>query len=77
MDRATYYYLRYHPHLLKFVRHNPMWYRYLSRDPAAIEQIEKASKKFYGKTFSQRIDRIHEQIQFVDMMFKFSNLMKD
>lgn len=77
MDESTQAYLRYHSHLKTFIRHNPEWYRYLSRDPSIIVNIEKAAKQFYGKTFTQRLEKFHEQIHLVEMFLSFSDIMKD
>jgi len=77
MDIATYRYLRHNEHLLTFVRHNPIWYRYLSRDPKAIGKIEQSAKAFYGQTWPQRLEKLNEQIKVVDMLLSFSNIMKD
>ncbi|WP_257350582.1 YlbE-like family protein [Pseudalkalibacillus decolorationis] len=55
-------YLEQRPDLKYIIREQPQWYRKLSRDPLAIQELEKESKYFYGKTFGQKVDRLHEQI---------------
>lgn len=60
-----------------FVRYNPIWYRYLSREPERINEIEKEAKKFYGKTFSQQLDKVNNQVQMVRMLIQFAGEMKD
>lgn len=77
MNYRSYEYLRNNDQLLKFVRYNPLWYRYLSRDPSAIKLMEKEAKVFYGKTLSQRLERMSDQIQLVSMLIHFSEAMKD
>ncbi|WLD95038.1 YlbE-like family protein [Alkalihalobacillus sp. AL-G] len=56
-------YLEQRPELRYIVREQPQWYRKLSRDPAALQELENESKFFYGQTFGQKMDRLHEQIQ--------------
>ena len=68
MNEKVYHYLQSNPGLLNFVRHNPIWYRYLSRDPERIYELEKEAKVFYGKTFSQKIEKVSEQVQMVYML---------
>jgi hypothetical protein len=77
MDEYTYRYVTNNPSLVKFVRYNPMWYRYLSRDPGKIREIDKEARKFYGKTFSQRMDRLNNQVQMAGMLMQFTEAMKD
>ncbi|WP_240452227.1 YlbE-like family protein [Virgibacillus sp. YIM 98842] len=77
MDKHTYHYLANNPSLIRFVRYNPVWYRYLSRDPRKISEIEKEAKKFYGKTFPQRMDRLNNQVQMMGMLMQFAEEMKD
>ncbi|GAB3799922.1 YlbE-like family protein [Virgibacillus kimchii] len=77
MDENTYQYLESNPSLLKFVRYNPIWYRYLAREPELVRGIEKEAKKFYGKTFSQRMDRVNNHVQMMGMLMQFAEAMKD
>lgn len=60
-----------------FVRYNPEWYRYLSRDPDRIDELEKAAKQFYGQTFPQRVEKLNNQVQMVGMLLQFAGAMKD
>lgn len=77
MNEDTYHYLKSQPELINFVRYNPIWYRYLTRDPTKVYSLEKESKEFYGKTFSQRLDKVNNHIQMVQLLVKFSGIMKD
>lgn len=77
MHALSYSYLQAHPELLTFVRYNPMWYRYLSRDPSRLETVEREAKKFYGKTFSQRLEKMNNQVQMISMLMQFAGSMKD
>lgn len=77
MDPTSYNYLSNNPRLAMFVRYNPIWYRYLSREPERINEIEKEAKKFYGKTFSQQLDKVNNQVQMVRMLIQFAGEMKD
>ncbi|QGS68600.1 hypothetical protein CV093_09060 [Oceanobacillus sp. 143] len=54
-----------------------MWYRYLSRDPNNILEMEKEAKKFYGKTLPQRLEKISSNMQMVGMLMQFADAMKD
>ncbi|MGM8364245.1 YlbE-like family protein [Virgibacillus sp. W0181] len=77
MDLNSYTYLKENPHLLQFVRYQPIWYRYITRDPTRIYQLEKEAKLFYGKTFSQRLGQMNEQLQMAHMLISFAEAMKD
>lgn len=72
MHPHVYQFLRVHKDLLNFVRKNPIWYRYLSRDPDQISKLIKASKLFYGKTFHQRAERISNQIKMLHMLMQLT-----
>ncbi|KKE78082.1 YlbE-like family protein [Oceanobacillus caeni] len=77
MDPTLYQYLSNRDDLLHFRRHNPIWYRYLMRDPNCLDEMEKEAKKFYGKTFPQRIEKIGNNVQMINMLAQFAGLMKD
>ncbi|MEC5422808.1 YlbE-like family protein [Virgibacillus sp. C22-A2] len=77
MDEASYRYLAQNPRLAMFVRYNPEWYRYLSREPNRIQELEKEAKKFYGRTFPQRVNKINHHVQMVGMLMQFAGAMKD
>ncbi|MFB4167614.1 YlbE-like family protein [Virgibacillus sp. JSM 102003] len=77
MQTSTYQYLQQNPKLANFVRYNPVWYRYLSRDPYRVSELHKESKKFYGKTIPQQVEKIGNQVQMVNMLIQFAGAMKD
>ncbi|TSB46301.1 YlbE-like family protein [Alkalicoccobacillus porphyridii] len=53
-----------------FIRQNPEWYRKLSRDPAAIQSLEKEANYFYGRTFPQRVEKMQSNIGLAMMMME-------
>lgn len=63
------------PDLARFVREKPIWYRLLSRSPEKMYQIEQEARIFYGQTFSQRIDRIQQQVQLVQILMNMMYAM--
>jgi hypothetical protein len=77
MNLICYQYLQSHPELANFVRYHPMWYRYLSRDPQRVYELVDEAKVFYGKTFPQRLERLNNQVQMVNMLIQFATAMKD
>lgn len=77
MQPSCYQYLQEQPDLANFVRFNPIWYRHLTRDPSRIAELPGEAKRFYGKTFPQRLDKINNQIQMVGMFLQFADAMKD
>lgn len=77
MQSFCYHYLQSRPDLLYFVRFNPEWYRYLTREPNRIYELENEAKRFYGKTFSQRLEKWSNQLQMAGMLMEFADLMKD
>lgn len=70
-------YLRENPKLAEFVRYNPEWYRYLSRGPERIKEMEKEAKIFYGKTLPQQINTLNDRIQMISMLAEVAKAMKD
>lgn len=77
MQAVCYQYLRSRPELLRFVRLNPIWYRYLARDPKNLSELETAAKQFYGKTFSQRLEKVGDSVQMARMLMQFADSMRD
>lgn len=76
MERSVYIYLLRNPELLRYVRMNPQWYRLLSRHPAYINQMESYAKFFYGRTFSQRVEQINQQLSMLNMLLSLGQVMK-
>lgn len=77
MHPSCYTYLQAHPELAAFVRYNPRWYRYLSRGADKIGEMEKEAKQYYGKTISQRLENMNNQVQMISMLMQFAGEMKD
>lgn len=77
LQTFCYDYLQSRPDLLQFVRYNPVWYRYLTREPYRISELEKEAKRFYGKTMSQRLEKLSNQVQMAGMLIQFADVMKD
>lgn len=78
MDATTYRYLKSQPNLLEFIRQQPNWYRYLSRDGMVrVQELEREAKIFHGKTLSQRLDRINHQVNMASMLINVADLLKD
>lgn len=77
MDKSCLLYFEENPQIAQFVRYNPIWYRYLSREPSRINELPKAAKVFYGKTIPQRVEKFSNQMQMVGMMLQFAGVMKD
>lgn len=77
MQESVYNYLQQNPKYAHFVRFNPIWYRYLTRDPYRVNELENESKYFYGETFSQQVDKIGSHVQMLNMLINFTEIMKD
>ncbi|GGJ86891.1 hypothetical protein GCM10007063_06760 [Lentibacillus kapialis] len=77
MRAQVYQHLQQYPEFAHFVRMNPEWYRYLTRDPNKLQELEEASKAFYGKTFSQQVGKIGNHVQMVHMLINLADTMKD
>lgn len=77
MDPTIYQYVSKREELIRFIRYNPIWYRYLTRDPSRIHEMEKEAKRFYGKTLPQRIEKINNNVQMLNMLAQFVGAMKD
>ncbi len=61
-------YIQQRPEMKQFIRHNPMWYRYLSRDPQLLTQLENEIKVYQGKTFPQKLDRFQSNLNMALML---------
>ncbi|SFD82934.1 YlbE-like protein [Lentibacillus persicus] len=77
MQASVHNYLQQNPKYAHFVRLNPIWYRYLTREPSRVNELEKASRYFYGETFSQKVDKIGSHVQMLNMLINFTEIMKD
>lgn len=77
MNKELQQYLAARPDLINFIRFNPIWYRYLNRNPSSITEMEKEAKCYYGKTFSQKVEKVGNNVQMLSMLLQFTEMMKD
>lgn len=68
MRQEIHVYLNQHPEVKQFIRHNPVWYRYLSRNPQSLSQLENEVKVFHGKTLPQKLDRFQSNLSMAMML---------
>lgn len=61
-------YLKQRQDLKQFIRHNPIWYRYLSRDPQSLSQLENEVKVYNGMTIPQKLDRFQSNLNMAMML---------
>ena len=62
-------YIKQRPEVKHFLRVHPIWYRYLSRNPRAIHELDQEVKKYYGKTFPQRLEKLQSNVNMAKMLF--------
>lgn len=77
MHPSIYHYIRNQNDLISFLRYNPIWYRYLTRDPHRINDMIQESKQFHGQTFSQRVEKVTNQVQMVHALIQLTTAMQD
>ncbi|MCT8139052.1 YlbE-like family protein [Anaerobacillus sp. CMMVII] len=70
MRQELHMYINQRPEIRQFVRHNPLWYRYLSRDPQSLSKLENEVKVYYGKTFPQKLDRFQSNLNMAMMLLE-------
>ncbi|MCQ2008850.1 MAG: YlbE-like family protein [Sporolactobacillus sp.] len=68
-------YLDSRPEEKLFVRMHPEWYRKLSRAPWELSQLKPAANQFYGRTFSQRLDRFNQRASMMSMLVSMAQAM--
>ncbi|MBM7552879.1 YlbE-like family protein [Thalassobacillus pellis] len=77
MQPEVYQFLKNNEERIAFIRLNPEWYRKLTRDPTQYMKFDKEMKYFFGKTSIQRIERIGNQLQMMNMLIHMAKAMKD
>ncbi|MFB1051909.1 YlbE-like family protein [Paraliobacillus sp. JSM ZJ581] len=77
MDPLIYQQVKNNASVLYYMRHDPSWYRKLSRNPMALVDMEKQAKIYQGRTIPQRVERISEQMQLLGMFLQMASTMKD
>ncbi|MCO7174598.1 YlbE-like family protein [Sporolactobacillus kofuensis] len=70
-------YLDEHPDEKLFIRMNPEWYRRLSRSPWALRDLKPAADYFYGRTFSQKLDRFNQRAAMMSMLVSMAQAMTE
>lgn len=77
MDPSIYQHIKSDSNLLYHLRHDPSWYRKLSKNPMSLSEMEKQAKRYQGRTIPQRVERISEQMQLLGMFLQMASTMKD
>ncbi|MCD5322562.1 MULTISPECIES: YlbE-like family protein [Pontibacillus] len=77
MQPGVYQYLNNRPDLVHFIRQNPKWYRKITRDPSVLVGMEEEAKYYFGKTTTQKMERMTNQLQMVQMLMQMAQAMKE
>ncbi|WP_059104726.1 YlbE-like family protein [Shouchella shacheensis] len=70
MRQEVLHQLRANPELRDFMRQNPNWYRRISRHPEQFPVMEQEAKYFYGRTFSQRVEKMQNNVSMAMMLME-------
>ncbi|KZZ82974.1 MULTISPECIES: YlbE-like family protein [Bacillaceae] len=69
-------YIQSKPEITKFIREQPQWYRKLSRNPQALEEMNLAMMNYYQKTIPHKVAQFSNSIQMASMMLGMFQSMK-
>lgn len=72
MHPVIYHDLKNDQELLVFIRNQPIWYRYLSRDPLQWEAFKQEAKKWHGKTLRQRTEKLSNQVKMLHLLYELT-----
>ncbi|MDX8044908.1 YlbE-like family protein [Gracilibacillus sp. S3-1-1] len=72
MEPETYRFIQERRDLWQFIRLNPEWYRHLTRYPEDLTDLEAEAKQFYGRTWSQRLEKTGQNIQMARMLMQMA-----
>ena len=72
MSIENQFYLNNNLLLKRFLHENPIYYKYLNRDPNFIIQLEKIMKEKYKITLPDKIDKVREKL---DMLNTFIDIL--
>lgn len=61
------------PYYRSYLRSNSYWYKILTRNPSAIEDLKKKAKEQYKLRTS---DKINDVIEKIDMISKLINVLR-
>lgn len=70
MHPLVYERLKKEKRLLNYVRENPSWYRYLSRDPEQIKQLEEIVKEVSRSEIPNKIEKFHKNMNMLKFIFQ-------
>ncbi|MGD6818425.1 YlbE-like family protein [Metabacillus sp. 84] len=69
-------YIQSKPEIIKFLREQPQWYRKLSRNPQAQEEMNLAMMHYYQKTIPHKVAQFSNSLQMASMMLGMFQSMK-
>ncbi len=73
MEVKTIQMIKSNPILYRFLRENSSWYQRLNRNSNSIYEMEKEAKKYFKLTFSDRFQKVVDNI---DMISTFMDVLK-
>ncbi|AZB42811.1 hypothetical protein CEF21_11175 [Bacillus sp. FJAT-42376] len=69
-------YIQSKPEITSFIREQPQWYRKLSRNPQAQEEMNLAMMNYYQKTIPHKVAQFSNSLQMASMMLGMFSSMK-
>lgn len=73
MDIKTIHIIKNNPLLHSYLRVDSSWYKVLNRNPNSIKDLEKAAKKYFKLTVSDKLQKFVGDIQ---MLSSFIDVLK-
>lgn len=65
MDLKTQFKVKNNPYILRYLRENSYWYKILTRNPNAIEILERQMKEEYRLTPKDKIEDFGKKIEMI------------
>ncbi|MBQ8891479.1 MAG: hypothetical protein IJ068_01275 [Bacilli bacterium] len=73
MSIETQFYLNNNLLLKRFLHENPMYYKYLNRDPRFVIELSKIMKEKYKITLPDKIDRFKDKLDMLNTFIDIFN----
>lgn len=65
MDLKTQFKVKNNPYILRYLRENSYWYKILTRNPSAVEILERQMKEEYRLTPKDKIEDFGKKIEMI------------
>ncbi len=73
MDLKTLHYVRSNYYITSYLREHSYWYKYLTRNPNSIQELEKETKEYFRLRPKDKMEDLEKRLMFIRQFMDILN----